>query len=277
MVVHDVHQHVWPGRVVEVLRRRRQPPLLDGDVLITPEGRFPVDVGAALPKRRLELLAQRGVDVALVSLQPTLEPSEDVIEAYHEALAELGEPQLRPLAYAEAREACAGAVVSARAVRDLDALAPLLAELEQRSQLLFVHPGAARPVPGAPAWWAPVVDYTAQMQAAYATWLAQGAARWPRLRVLFALLAGGAPFQLERLAPRGVGLREAVAADVYLDTSSYGPRALEFCLSVYGVDRLVHGSDAPVLDPATSLDAVRKFGDNVATALFETNVRRLLG
>ena len=277
MVVHDVHQHVWPGRVIDVLRRRQEPPRLEGDVLVTSEGLFPVDVGAARPERRLELLAERGIDVALVSLQPTIEPTPDVVAAYHESIAELGDPRLRPLAYAQALDGFAGAAVSARSVRDLDALEPLLAELERRSQLLFVHPGAGEPVRGAPAWWAPVVDYTAQMQAAYATWLAQGAARWPRLRVLFALLAGGAPFQLERLAPRGVDLRQAVAADVYLDTSSYGPRALEFCLSVYGVDRLVHGSDAPVLDPRTSLDSVRRFGDNVATALFETNVRRLLG
>jgi predicted TIM-barrel fold metal-dependent hydrolase len=168
-------------------------------------------------------------------------------------------------------------VVSARAVRDLDALAPLLSELEERSQFLFVHPGAAEPVAGAPRWWAAVVDYTAQMQAAYATWLAQGHERWPRLRVLFALLAGGAPFQLERLAPRGIDLREAVAPDVYLDTSSYGPRSLEFCMSVYGVETLAYGSDAPVLDPAPSLEAVRKFGDNVATTVTRDSVERLLG
>lgn len=275
-MTHDLHQHVWPRRLVRVLRARREPPRLDGDVLVTAEGRFPVDVEAALPEPRLELLDRRGIDVALVSLQPTLDPTQDVIDAYHEGFDELGDPRLRPLAYAQALDGLAGASVPAGDLLELDRAAPLLDELEARSQLLFVHPGAGRRAEDAPDWWCSVVDYTAQMQAAYAMWLWQGAKRWPRLRVLFAFLAGGAPFQLERLAGRGIELRDAVSADVYLDTSSYGPRALELCLSVYGVERLVHGSDAPVLDPEVSLRAVRSFGEAIETALCTHNPTRLL-
>ena len=273
----DVHQHVWPRRLVQVLRDRREPPCLDGDVLVTAEGAFPMDVETALPEPRLELLERTGIDVALVSLQPTLEPPDDVADAYHEGMAELASPRLRPLAYAKALDGFAGASISARELLDLDRVAPLLDELQERSQLLFVHPGAGRPVDGAPGWWSAVVDYTAQMQAAYAVWLWRGTERWPDLRVLFALLAGGAPFQLERLALRGgLDLRRAVSANVFLDTSSYGPRALELCLSVYGVDRIVFGSDAPVLDPDESLKAVRTFGENVTAALCTTNPARLL-
>lgn len=273
---YDVHQHVWPRRLVQVLRDRREPPCLDGDVLVTAEGRFPVDVEAALPEARLELLDRSGIDVAVVSLQATLDPTEDVVDAYHEGMAELEEPRLRPLAYGRALDGFVGAAVSARDLLDGDRLAPLLDELERRSQLLFVHPGAGRGVDGAPAWWCSVVDYTSQMQAAYAFWLWQGRERWPRLPVLFALLAGGAPFQLERLAARGIDLRDVVAADIWLDTSSYGPRALELCLSIFGADRLVYGSDAPVLDPEASLSAVRSFGEAIEAALRTHNPTRLL-
>ena len=272
-----MHQHVWPRRLVQVLRARREPPRLDGDVLVTAEGSFPVDVEAALPDTRLALLERMEIDLALVSLQPTLEPTEDVVEAYHEGIAEAADGRLRPLAHAQALDGFAGASLAARDLLDLDRVGPLLDELESRSQILFVHPGAGRRLDDAPAWWCSVVDYTAQMHAAYAFWLWRGADRWPGLRVLFALLAGGAPFQLERLAGRGgLELRQAVSADVYLDTSSYGPRALELCLSVYGVDRLVFGSDAPVLDPDEALRAVRMFGENVTAALCDTNPTRLL-
>jgi hypothetical protein len=274
-VIHDLHQHVWPTRVVEVLRARREPPCLDGDVLATREGRFQVDVDAALPETRLELLEQRGIDVALVSLQPTLEPTEDVVDAYHEGIAGVASGRLRALAYGCALDGFVGASLAAHDLLALDRVAPLLDELERRSQLLFVHPGAGAAGDG-PAWWCSVVDYTAQMQAAYADWLWRGVEQWPRLRVLFAFLAGGAPFQLERLASRGIDVRNAVAAEIYLDTSSYGPRALEFCLNVCGVERLVHGSDSPVSDPKASLDVIRGFGDHTASLLLSQNPARLL-
>jgi predicted TIM-barrel fold metal-dependent hydrolase len=115
------------------------------------------------------------------------------------------------------------------------------------------------------------------MQAAHAVWLAEGAARWPALRVVFALLAGGAPFQLERLRSRGVSGRDVIHQNVFFETSSYGNRALELCLATFGVSQLVFGTDVPVLDPEPGLDAVRGFGDAVADALCEQNPARLLG
>ena len=244
-------------------------------MLVTAEGAFRVDVDAALPEARLELLDQRGIDVALVSLQATLEPTDDVVDAYHEGIAEVANGRFRPLAYGRVVDGFAGVSLPARDLLAPERVAPLLDELERRSQLLFVHPGAGSGGDG-PPWWCPVVEYTAQMQASYAAWLWEGVERWPRLRVLFALLAGGAPFQLERLAGRGIELRDAVSADVYLDTSSYGPRALEFCLSVYGVERLVHGSDAPVRDPEESLGVIRSFGDNISALLLSQNPTGLL-
>jgi predicted TIM-barrel fold metal-dependent hydrolase len=136
-----------------------------------------------------------------------------------------------------------------------------------------VHPGPAPPRPAAP-WRAAVVDYTAELQAAYYAWLAGGAQRWPELTVLFAILAGGAPFQLERLASRAQTPPQP--ATVYLETASYGPRALALCLDALGPEQVVYGSDVPVIDAGPTLAAVRSLGRGIEQALLSENPARLL-
>lgn len=278
----DFHQHLWPEQLVAALARRGQPPRLSGSRLELSEGVFDVDLDAHRLERRLAELDRDGIEVAVVSLAPTLgDPLPDEIaEAYHEGIVEVAARsagRVRALAAGVALDGFAGACVPAGALLDLEAPAPLLDELERRRQPLFVHPGPGRPPAGAPSWWAPCVDYTAQMQAAHASWLAAGAARWLRLPVVFAILVGGAPFQLERLASRGLDVRDALSANVYFDTASYGVRAVELCLATYGVGRLVYGSDSPLIDPAPTLQAVRSFGQSVAVALCSDNPARLLG
>jgi predicted TIM-barrel fold metal-dependent hydrolase len=109
------------------------------------------------------------------------------------------------------------------------------------------------------------------MQAAFAAWIAGGAARWPSLPVVFAILAGGAPFQLERLSSRGVDLRRLEVGNVYLDTASYGRLSLELCLAAFGVDRIVYGSDAPVIGAEATLAAVNALGKVTADAIYRKN------
>ena len=100
-----------------------------------------------------------------------------------------------------------------------------------------------------PYWWAPVVGYTAQLQAAWWGWHAFGGRRlFPRLKVLFGAGAGLAPVQVERHALRGGG-RTTVDPDVFVDTSGTGARALEAVVRVLGIDALVLGSDRPYGDP----------------------------
>ena len=60
----------------------------------------------------------------------------------------------------------------------------------------------ARDAARLPHWWPALTDYVAQMQAAWFAFLHAGRRAHPRLRVLFAMLAGGAPLQLERYAAR---------------------------------------------------------------------------
>jgi predicted TIM-barrel fold metal-dependent hydrolase len=126
-------------------------------------------------------------------------------------------------------------------------------------------------------WWAPVVDYTAQMQTAYAGWLAWGAGRWPSLPVVFAILAGGAPFQLERFASRGVDLEAASRrAKVFFDTASYGELALAFCLAAFGPGRFVYGTDTPVVEATPPLDLMHTLGKEAVDAICSRNARSLI-
>jgi predicted TIM-barrel fold metal-dependent hydrolase len=159
---------------------------------------------------------------------------------------------------------------------DLDSAAPLLGRLEAAGQLLFVHPGADVGA-GPGAWWAPGVAYAAQMQAAYASWVAAGAQRWPRLRVIFALLGGGAPFQVERLIRRGLDPRAPFAPNTWFDTSSYGVRAIELSLQTFGAGRLVFGSDGPIDSVTDARAVIGSFGDALETELLVSNPLSILG
>ncbi|MBA2475738.1 MAG: amidohydrolase family protein [Actinobacteria bacterium] len=279
MSSYDLHQHLWPESLVEALRARRDRPRLRGTMLELVDGDWEVDADAYGLEARLASLDRDEIDIAVVSCPPTLGLDEALLDAYHEGILELvgaSAGRLRAFATDTVRDGFVGACVSAESLDDLAALAPLLDELERRDAVLFVHPGPAPGPDRAPVWWPAIVGYTAQMQSAYAAWLAREDGAWPTLGVVFAILAGGAPFQLERFASRGVDSRTIVDPNVYLDTASYGERALELSLATYGVGQLVYGSDLPVIDSGPTLRSVRGFGQAVADAVCRANPERLL-
>ena len=287
METYDVHQHLWPEPLVSALSRRGERPRLRRGRLETVEGDFDAGLGNHDPDSRIALLDRDGIDIALLSLAPTLgiealppEEAAPLLSAYHDGIRDVTAAsggRFAALAAGAALDGTAGASLPAAAlVSDPGSIAGLLRELERRGHFLFVHPGPARPNAAMPFWWAAVVDYTAQMQAAYAAWLVRGP-EYPKLRVVFALLAGGAPFQLERLRSRGVDLPLGLDRNVFLDTASYGRRALELCLATYGVRQLVYGSDIPVIESGQTLHAVREFGEAVAKAICGENQGLLLG
>jgi predicted TIM-barrel fold metal-dependent hydrolase len=78
--------------------------------------------------------------------------------------------------------------------------------------------------------------------------------------------------QLERLGSRAADT--GAHPDVYLDTASYGARALQLCIDALGVRQLVYGSDIPVIDSRPTLRAVQ--GLAVEEALCRENPARLL-
>jgi predicted TIM-barrel fold metal-dependent hydrolase len=253
----DVHQHLWPEQLVSALSKRRDPPCLRGTELELREGTFETDLAAHDLQTRLQLLDRDEIDVAVVSLPPTLGSDEapELAAAYDEGILEVAATsggRIRPLAAGDERDGFAGTCISAPRV---------VAEgLAGRTKPVFVHPGYAHARPGGlPAWWTPVVDYTAQMQAAFAAVLAGGA---PDVPVIFAILAGGGPVQLERLRQRGdaSGLPE----NLYFDTASYGRHALDLVVGACGVDRLVYGSDTPVMDSKATRQAIGDWFDRFA-------------
>ncbi len=178
---------------------------------------------------------------------------------------------------------CVGLSLPAAALADpgaFERLGPLLARLELHDAPLFIHPGPVAgpgraPHPAAagslPPWWPALTDYVAQMQAAWFAFLHAGRRAHPRLRVLFAMLAGGAPLQLERFAARASAAIPAPDPLVFYDTSSYGPRMLKAMVGVVGSAQLVYGSDRPVVGaPAPRRD------DALGRELLSTNPHRLL-
>jgi hypothetical protein len=264
----DVHQHLWPPAFVAALRRRRQPPRLDGWVLhLAGERPWPLDPRDHDVDARAALAAADGDDRVLVAPSAALgidrlPPAEaaELNGTWIEAARELPEP-FRAWAGAGVLDPDPGALRAALddgavglevaadvlATPDgLDRLAPLLSVLEERGAPLLVHPGPAgsADAPGRPRWWAPVVSYVGQLHAAWWAWSAGGRERFPHLPVCFAALAGLAPLHVERHRARG---GEPLPVDPlnFVETSSYGERAIDAVGRVLGIDVICHGSDRP--------------------------------
>jgi 6-methylsalicylate decarboxylase len=277
----DSHQHFWPEPLIGALSRSTEAPRLrNGSLELAVEGALPVDLEEHDLARRLALLDRHDIDTALISLAPTMEVDgrHDLIEAYHLGMLEIAAAsngRLRPLAYGECREEFVGTCVSALAL--VNGIEPLLSELEAAGQMLFVHPGPPTSLPSrAPRWWAAVAEYTRQMQSAFLAWVTRDAERHARLPVVFAILAGGGPIQLERLGSRGVEVPPAARENAYFDTASYGRRALELCVAAVGSGQLVFGSDAPTLDPGAGLRAVAELGHAFARSVCGDNPTKVL-
>ena len=277
MATYDVHQHLWPEAFVAVLRSRSAPPHLENGEIVTVEGRFPVDLSAHDPDARIRALDRDEVDVAVLSLQASL-GLERLDAAERDELEELWANETRSLAAesgrflalspSRPRDGFSGICIGASTLLDPDGAAPVLDEASRLEIPVFVHPEAESSArAGLPSWWTWVAGYPAQMQAAYLAWIGVGRQRWPQLRIVFALLAGGAPFQLERLAHRGVDVRSALDPNAFFDVATYGRRAIELLIETFGVHQLVYGSDTPVVEPEQTLAAVRGFGESVAHVL----------
>jgi predicted TIM-barrel fold metal-dependent hydrolase len=241
-------------------------------------GEHPYVIGldSELPGRRAGLLREDGLDLAVIAISSPIG-----IEALDRASAvELIDRHLAgvealpagfaawgPLALRGAEpddvdrliaRGCVGISIPAGALAGVAALARvsrLLRRVEKLGVPLFVHPGPAAagdPVElswDEPFWWRALTGYVAEMQAAWLTFVTTGRREHPRLRVVFAMLAGGAPLLSERLAARGgpaITLRDPLT---FYDTSSFGPAAVDAMAARVGASRLLYGSDRPVVDP----------------------------
>ncbi len=294
----DIHQHVWPDALVEELRRRSRPPRLDGWTLLT-GGEPPFEVNPADHDvgGRARQAARDGIGLAVVGLSSPLgieylrhEDAEPLLDAYHAGVAALGSPFAgwaaaglteidAPGLAKQLDRGLVGLQLPATAVADESGYrwcSPLLDVLAERHLPLFIHPGPAAAAPAAgPAWWAALVPYVQQLHAAWFAFHAYGRPAYPRLRVCFAALAGLGPLHGERLAARGGAdplARGVVDPDAYVETSSYGSRAIDSVLRVLGVDVLVYGSDRPYARPSPDPG----LGEAARRAIRATNPARLL-
>jgi hypothetical protein len=289
-VATDVHQHLWGAGFIDALRGRTRAPRLDGWTLhLDGEPPYDVDPGDHDLSARTALAASDGFDLVLTSLSSPLgvewlEDAGPLLEAYHEDALALPTPfgawaaasvaSIDPSGLARWLDrGFHGLQLPANALLDAEGYSrcgPLLSLLESRGLPLFVHPGPAPDASG-PAWWPALVPYVQQMHAAWFAFRAWGRSRFPRLRVCFALLAGLAPLHGERLAVRGGG-RGEVDRDVFLETSSYGPRAIDATIRALGIDTIVCGSDRPYAPPPGDLG----LGEAAEHAIRVANPGRLL-
>jgi hypothetical protein len=231
------------------------------------------------PERRLELLAGDGAAHALIALSSPLgiealprAEAQPLIDAYLEGVGALpeqfgawGPVALDALDPADAERVaargCVGVSLPAGALAPASALAglaPLLRRLEELDLPLFVHPGPGRRTRADessladPLWWPALTRYVSQMQAAWLAFATSGRRAHPRLRVLFAMLAGGAPLLAERLTARGGPPIELADPLSFYETSSYGRVATAAMGGVVGREQLLYGSDRPVAEPIES-------------------------
>ena len=127
MAVVDVHQHLWPPSFVDALSRRTAPPYLDGDTLQLAEGTYPAELRRHDLDVRLALLDRSGIDVAVVSLQPTLglqllgaSERDELEQAWEEGALEVAAAaggRVRPLSPRLPRPGFAGGSAEMRADR----------------------------------------------------------------------------------------------------------------------------------------------------------------
>jgi 6-methylsalicylate decarboxylase len=295
----DVHQHLWPEALVDGLARRDSAPRLRrsaGQWVLELAGEPPaaIDLDAQTDAAaRVAQLERDGLDLALIAPSAPLgiealapDEAQPLLDAHNDGILELGGPfrlwaalhdgagpaELGDLLDAGAIGLCLPASRLASATRLVEQ-APLLSLLATRGAPLLVHPGAAWCTgDGAPSWWPAMTAYIAEMSAAWHAFAAWGRAAHPQLTVVWAMLAGGAPLHAERLAARGGPAGAVGDARCLYDISSYGYRAVDAMLRAVGVDRLLFGSDRPVVAPPD----LTRLGPAVRHALAEANPAQLL-
>ena len=293
----DVHQHLWPVQLVDRLRARSRPPFLRGWTLFTSgEQPFEVNPRAHDVDTRIAADEAEGIGLACVSLSVPLgieylsrPESGRLLDVWHSAASDLpphfvawaSVPAVDPDLDSLAELLRSGFVGVQLPATDLSSPAAweragaVLRVAEEAGKPVLIHPGPVFRQPltgGLPEWWAPVVTYANQLHAAWWAWHAVGGrTQFPGLRVVFAAGAGLAPIHHERHAARG-GEAQPVAPDLFVDTASSGPQALDALVRALGIDALVLGSDAPYASPLTDFA-----GEAALRAIRVTNPHRALG
>jgi hypothetical protein len=285
----DIHQHLWPEALLSSLARRSVHPRITRDgrgwqLELAGDKPAPLNPADHDPSRRTgpdRILVAPSSPLGIESL-PRAE-AEELLDAYHHGVLELGGPfeLWAGLVLSDATperidhlldDGAVGLSLPAGALggpAGIETLGPALERLAARGAPLLVHPG---PSSGAPAWFPALTGYVAEMNAAWHAWAQWGRPAHPELRVIFAMLAGLAPLHAERLAARGGPAHAVHDPLTFFDTSSYGPKAIDAMVRVVGVDRLLYGTDVPVVTPTD----LAPLGEATLHALTVANPERVL-
>ena len=182
------------------------------------------------------------------------------------------------LACTELERACSrglpGAILPADGFRTVSAAErfnPLFEVGERLGAHFFVHPGPIEPLPevqvrdvrGDDAWQRHIVLETqarlseVMMTLNFSDYLNP----YPSVTVQVANLGGTIPFLLERMDEvtrerPGVPLPSMTRSRCYVDTASFGARAIELAVACFGADRILLGTDCPIFDTARVLKAL---------------------
>jgi hypothetical protein len=289
----DIHQHLWPDGLLSSLARRTAAPRLRRDGrgwLLELEGDAPAPFDPAEHDVGLRAALARADGLQRVIVAPShplgiesLPDAEALLDEFHRGVLEAGAPfeLWGSLVLGDPIPARVESLLDAGAVglslpagalsgpAGIERLGPALEALSAGAAPLFIHPG---PAAGSPAWFPALTAYVAEMSAAWHAWAQWGRPAHPRLRVVFAMLAGLAPLHAERLAARGGPANAVHDPLTAFDTSSYGPKAIDAMLRVVGVDRLLYGSDRPVIEPV----ALAALGAAAEHAISTTNPERFV-
>jgi hypothetical protein len=303
----DTHQHLWTDPLVKALTTRSELPFIraEGGVPIlhlTTELPYIIKMTSETSKTRAMLLKKDGLERALVCISSPLgmeslprDEALKLIDAYHEGALSLGNPfgvwGAIALDNADPDDVdralalgCVGISLPSGALDSVDAITalhPILARIESLNATLFVHPGpgldftkviSSEVPPSSPVWWPALTSYIAGMHSAWMAFLVEGRPKYPRLRVIFSMLAGLAPLHMERLLSRGVPAINIEDHLIFYETSSYSDKAVNALLNVVGKEQLLYGSDRPVIDP-TPAEALHKVDWKVVSK----NTSRALG
>jgi len=125
---------------------------------------------------------------------------------------------------------------------------------------------------GEPLWWPALTRYVAEMQAAWLAFASTGRQSYPRLSIVFSMLAGLAPLHAERLCARGGPAVRLADPLTFYDSSSYGQAALATLAPLVGEGQILFGSDRPVVVAPDGWLA-----DGPDWNLLAQNTRRALG
>lgn len=243
-----------------------------------------------------------------------VEESAPLVRAFNDAVAAAcrADPErfaaLAALPLADAGAACRelerahalglrGAILPADGFASLAAaerFKPLFAVANRLGSHLFVHPGPITPQPERPiydvqtdqAWQRRIVlEAQARLSEAIVTLnLSDYLTSYGGVTVQVANLGGTIPFLVERMdevsrSGGGGDLPSTRMRRCYVDTASFGPRAIELAAACYGADRLVFGTDCPIFSTDRALGALAeaRLDERSRELVLAGNARRLLG